>query len=281
MAGLGMIAALTHGGAMLPPGPPANAEPFDRLARRRQRERAVAGFANHDFLKQAIADDLADRVAGLDRRFARVLDLGSHAGSFGRFSNSDMVVALDTAPGFARAGAPLAVAADEDRLPFADASFDLIVSAASLHGVNDLPGALIQVRRALAPGGVFLAGLFGGTSLNLLRRDLLEAEDGLTGRAAARVSPMVDSEAAAGLLQRAGFVDPVAEVDNVTVRYGDLFALLRDLRGMGEGNILSSRVPLRRDVLMEAARRFAARADADGRVTVTLQILYLTGWSRA
>lgn len=253
----------------------AVAEPFDRAARRRQRARAAAGFAAHDFLKAAMVDDLSARIAAFERRFATVLDLGSHSGAFGRAG--DLVVALDAGLAFARAAAGPAVVADEDRLPFGDASFDLIVSAASLHGVNDLPGALIQARRALRPGGVFLAALFGGTSLAELRRDLLDAEAGLTGRAAARVSPMVDAVAAPGLLQRAGFADPVAEVDTLTVRYPDLFALLRDLRGMGEGNILRDRVPLRRDVLGDAAARFAGRADADGKVPVTVQLLTLTG----
>lgn len=250
--------------------PPPNAEPFDRLARRRQRAR-VSGTA--DFLRAAIARELAERVAALDRRFGAVLDIG-RSGITG-----DHTVALDTSA--ARVRVNNAVAGDEDRLPFADGSFDLIASAAALHGVNDLPGALIQARRALKPGGAFVAGFFGGTSLRELRADLLAAESDLTGRAAARTLPMVDTDMAAGLLQRAGFTDPVAEVDTIAVRYDDLFALLRDLRAMGEGNILASRVPLRRDVLADAARRFAARADAAGRVAVTVQVIYLTGWARA
>jgi SAM-dependent methyltransferase len=245
------------------------AEPFDRAARRRQRGRATG---DADFLRVAIASELAERVAALDRRFAHVLDIGRTG-----ITGSELTVALEPAPRLAVG--PTAIVGDEDRLPFADSTFDLIVSAAALHGVNDLPGALIQARRALRPDGVFVAGFFGGTSLNELRADLLAAEVELTGRAAARILPMVDTDVAAGLLQRAGFADPVAEVDTIKVRYDDLFAVLRDLRAMGEGNVLQSRAPLRRDVLADAARRFAARAEA-GRVAVTVQVIYLTGWRR-
>lgn len=246
----------------------AAAEPFDRAARRRQRARAT-GTA--DFLRASIAAELADRVATPDRTFARVLDIGRTE------IRGDFTVALDPAP--ALAARPGGVAGDEDRLPFADASFDLIASAAALHGVNDLPGALIQMRRALRPDGLFVAGFFGGTSLSELRADLLAAESELTGRVAARIAPMVDTDMAAGLLQRAGFTDPVAEIDTIAIRYDDLFAVLRDLRAMGEGNILQSRVPLRRDVLADAARRFATRAVA-GRIGLTVQVIYLTGWLR-
>jgi len=249
------------------PGPPPIAEPFDRRARRRQRTRWTGAAA---FLHTAIAADLADRIAALDRDFAAVLDIGGT-----EVTGTALTVALEPSP--ARAiGMAVAVTGDEDRLPFADASFDLIASTAALHGVNDLPGALIQARRALRPGGLFVAGFFGGTTLTEVRADLLAAESELTGRAAARIAPMVDTDMAAGLLQRAGFADPVAEVDTIAVRYDDLFAVLRDLRAMGEGNILASRVPLRRDVLADAARRFADRAVA-GRIAVTVQVIYLTG----
>lgn len=252
------------------PAPEASVtEPFDRSARRRQRGRA-SGAA--DFLRAAISSELSERVAALDRRFAHVLDIGSTG-----ITGSELTVALDPAP--RRAAGPTSVVGDEDRLPFADSSFDLIVSAAALHGVNDLPGALIQARRALRQDGVFVAGFFGGTSLSELRSDLLAAEVELTGRAAARILPMVDTDMAAGLLQRAGFADPVAEVDTITVRYDDLFAVLRDLRAMGEGNILQSRSPLRRGVLADAAQRFATRASS-GRIAVTVQVIYLTGWRR-
>ena len=253
-----------------------DAEPFDRALRRRRRSRSAAGFAAHAFLKTAMAEDVADRLA--DRHFARLLDLGGHDGRLARMIAADLRVVLEPGAAFAAAAAPaLPVVGDEDRLPFADASFDAVVSAASLHSVNDLPGALILARRALAPGGWFVAAFAGGATFDSVRQALVEAEAALTGRAAPRLLPSVDPAAAPGLLQRAGFADPVSEVHRLTVRYPDLLALLGDVRGMGEGNILRRRAPLRRDVLAEAARRFAQDADADGRISLAVEVITLTG----
>jgi NADH dehydrogenase [ubiquinone] 1 alpha subcomplex assembly factor 5 len=252
-----------------------NAEPFDRAARRRQRQRAAAGFDAHAFLKDAMVEEIAQRAADTGRDFGRVLDLGCHDGRLGRRLGATALA--DAAEGFARAAG--GIVADEDRLPFADGSFDLIVSAGSLHGVNDLPGALVQIRRALAPGGLFLAALVAGESLYELRRAFLEAESRLRGGVSPRIMPMVDVAEGAGLLQRAGFTMPVADVDTVQVRYGGLLPALAELRGAGETNILSARSPLRRDVLAAAAENFQDGADGDGRVAVRIQILHLAGWA--
>ena len=251
----------------------ANAELFDRERRRALRARAAHGFADHAFLKAAMVEDIAARVEATGKPFGSVLDLGAHDGRLGARIGAEMTVSVDAAVAFA----PTLVA-DEDRLPFADDSFDLIVSAGSLHNVNDLPGALIQVRRALRSGGMFIAAFVAGETLLQLRHDLIEVEDAMTGRVAVRVAPMIDVQGAAGLLQRGGFVSPVAEIDTVTVRYRGLMALLADLRGMGEGNVLASRMALRRDVLAAAGARFAARADSDGKTPVPVQIITLTGW---
>ena len=253
------------------------AEPFDRRARRQRRARAAANFGEYAFLKCAVAAELTERVADLGSNFACGLDLGCHDARAGNFAA--WTVALDPALAFATAAGSPAVVADEDRLPFADASFDVVVSALALHGVNDLPGALIQLRRALKPGGVFIAALFGGVSLGELRRDLIEAENALTGRVAARVAPMVDVQAAAGLLQRAGFVMPVVDVATLTLRYASAAKALADLHGMGEGNILIQREPLRRAVLAGVVERFEARAGDDGRTVVEVEVLTLTGWA--
>ena len=250
------------------------AEPFDRRARRLQRARAAPRFAEHAFLKRAVADDLAARLSALGRSFACGLDLGCHDARVA--TGAEWSVAVDAAAAFARMAGPPALVADEDRLPFRDGVFDVAVSALALHGVNDLPGALIQVRRALVPGGVFVGALFGGVSLGELRRDLIDAETALTGRIGYRVAPMVDVQAAAGLLQRAGFVDPVADVATVTVRYASAARALADLHGMAEGNILHGRAPLRRAVLAAASRAFEARA-VGGRTTVEIEIVTLTG----
>lgn len=252
-----------------------SAEPFDRAARRVQRDRAAAGFAAHAFLKDAMADEIVARAADTGQRFERVLDLGAHDGRLGQRLGA--MAFADAGEAFARAAG--GVVADEDRLPFADASFDLVVSAGSLHGVNDLPGALVQIRRALRPGGLFLAGLVAGETLVEVRRALLEAESALRGGVSPRTMPMVDVAEAAGLLQRAGFTMPVADVDSVQVRYAGLLPALAELRGAGEANILSARRPLRRDVLMAAAERFQQDAGADGRVAVRVQLLYLAGWA--
>ena len=214
------------------PSPPG-ADPFDRTARRAQRRRAIPGA---DFLARELAAELAARVAVAGPSFAIVADIGG-SGVVGDVQT----VRIDVA-----ATGGVGLIADEDRLPLADGSVDLV------------------------------AALVGGTTLAEVRADLLAAEVAVTGRAAARVLPMVDPAAAPGLLQRAGFADPVVEVDTLTLRYDDLGGVLRDLRAAGAGNILRGREPLRRDVLTDAAARFAARA-VGGRVAVTVQVIYLTG----
>ncbi len=250
---------------------------FDRRARRRARSRAAPHYDAHGFLKQAMADEILARLATIAPHFEHALDLGSHDARLAARLPADMVVTADPAPAFLRP--PLAVVCDEDLLPFAEASFDLVVSAASLGGVDDLPGALVQIRRLLKPGGHFLAAFPGGESLKELRLALLGAEVDATGGVSARIAPTVSIEQAPGLLQRAGFASPVADVETVQVRYADLHALLRDIRGAGESNYLAARPrkPLPRALLADAAARFAAMADPDGRIGVTVQILHLAG----
>ena len=238
------------------------ADPFDRALRRRRHARAAARFADADFLHAAMAADVRERAGEGDA--GDVLDLGGP---------------LPVWPGATRVAlaAPASVVADEDRLPFADASFDLVVSVAGLASVGDLPGALIQARRVLRPGGRFVAAFAGGMTLADVRADFIGAESDITGGAAARTHPMVDASAAAGLLQRAGFADPVAVVERLIVRYPSLSALFADLTAMGARSVLTSRSTLRRDVLAAAAARFAARADPDGKTSVMVDVLYLAG----
>ena len=180
-----------------------------------------------------------------------------------------------------RAGGP-ALVADEEALPFADASLDLVLSVLSLHWVNDLPGALVQIRRALKPDGLFLAAMLGGETLGELRQSLIAAEVAVAGGAGPRVSPFVEIRDAGGLLQRAGFALPVVDADTLTFSYRDAFALMHELRGLGESNAVAARAkrPTRRQTLLEAARLYWKRfGDADGRVPATFQVLYLTGWA--
>ena len=250
---------------------------FDSRARARLRARAVAHYGDFAFLKEAMAEEIAARIATLERHFALALDLGSHDGRLAARLPADHVVRTDLVSAFAPA--PLGVLCHEDRLPFADASFDLIVSAASLGGVDDLPRALVDIRRALKPGGYFFAAFIGGESLPEYRMALLGAESDVRGGVSARIAPTVSAEHAPALLQRAGFVDPVADLETHRVRYDDIHALWRDLRGSGEGNYLAARprTPMPRALVREAAARFAAHADADGRVAVQVQILHLAG----
>jgi SAM-dependent methyltransferase len=259
---------------------------FDRALLRRRRARAAAGWAGHDFLKQRIAQALSERLEDVRRPFVRLLDLGSHGGEMvealsGR-AGSELTVSADLAPRFLARQAGLRVAADEEALPFAPASFDLITSALALHWVNDLPGALLQIRQALRPDGLFLAAMFGGETLTELRHSLLQAESEIEGGASPRVSPFADLRDAAGLLQRAGFALPVADIERLTVSYADAFALMRELRGMGEANVLQARrrQPLRRTTLLRAAEIYRQRfAGEDGRIGASFQVVYLHGWA--
>lgn len=261
--------------------------PFDRAAVRRHRDRAAPLLAGHDFLLREVGMRLGERIGDIRRTFTRALDLGAHDGSMADHlgaAGAELVVQCDFSEHMVRANRrPTArLVADEEYLPFAPSSFDLAVSNLSLHWVNDLPGALAQVRRALRPDGFFLASLLGGDSLFELRRCLMDAELRIEGGVSPRVSPMADVRDAGNLLTRAGFALPVADSDTITVSYANAFDLMKELRGMGESNAVAERRKgfTRRQTLLEAASMYAKEyADDDGRVTVTFQVLYLGGWA--
>ena len=257
---------------------------FDRALQRCRLSRALRHGAA-DFLLVRAVEDMESRLESTLRPFPRVLDLatpGQHVAA--------MIAGLPGERTITRA-APVAetenarwrtLLADEEALPFAPQSFDLVVSALALQWVNDLPGALIQVRRALAPDGLFLACMIGGQTLHELRAALAQAEEEVTGGASPRVAPFADLRDMGGLLQRAGFALPVTDIDAITVRYGSLFALLADLRAMGATNALTQRLkkPLRRSVLLRAAEIYAQHfSDADGRIRATFEIIWLSGWA--
>lgn len=260
---------------------------FDRRAWRLHRERA-ARRGCVAFLHAEVADRLLERLDDVGRQFRTVLDLGAYEGALTHAlvhrPGVERIVAAEPAPSFLRRSAGLRVAADPELPPFGERCFDLAVSALALHWVADLPGALIQLRRALKPDGLLLAALLGGATLAELRTALIEAELAEEGGASARVSPTADLADAAALLQRAGFALPVADADMITVTYPDLWALMHDLRGMGETNALSARrrTTLRRATLARAAAIYAERFGlADGRIPATFEIIYLTGWAPA
>ncbi|MGO4736039.1 methyltransferase domain-containing protein [Bosea sp. 2KB_26] len=251
---------------------------FDRDLVRRRQARAVAG-GYPDFLLARASEDLDERLAAVLRRFALAADLGTPlpvAAPVLRTKAEALWRMAETE------GARGDVVGDLERLPLAAASIDLAASLLALHGVNDLPGALIQIRRALRPDGLFIGCLLGGRTLQELREVLLAAEAETTGGVSPRVAPFADLRDMGSLLQRAGFALPVVDSELVTVRYRDLFGLLRDLRAMGWANALADRrkAPLRRDTLLRAAALYAERfADPDSRLRATFEIVWLSGWA--
>ncbi len=261
-------------------------EIFDRRVVRQRRDQKAAGYDGFDFLKAEVADRMADRLLDINRRFPAVLDLGSHTGALGRLlaarPDLETLVSADLSPRMVAHAAGLRVAADEEWLPFAEESFHLAVSALSLHWVNDLPGALVQINRSLKPDGLLLAAMLGGDTLAELRHAMMQAELATEPGVAPRVSPFADIRDAGGLLQRAGFALPVADVERITVDYADAFSLMRDLQGMAETNAVIERhkAPLKRRTLiatMEAYHDLYGRPD--GRIPATFDIVYLTGWA--
>ena len=232
------------------------------------------------------AEDLAERLQAVKRRFPAALDLGTPGDALrtvlGESGRVDRVVAAEPLAALRNTqGGPL-VAAGEEALPFAEASFDLVASALSLHWVNDLPGALLQIRRVLKPDGLFLAAMAGGETLTELRQSLAAAESEIEGGLSPRVAPFVEVRVMGTLLQRAGFALPVTDVDRLTVRYASLAGLFRDLRGMGATNALTDRrrKPLRRSTIARAAEVYAERfADADGRLRATFELLWISAWA--
>lgn len=259
---------------------------FDRAVLARRRTRAARQHDRADFLLREAAVGLAERIATVNRRFALAVDLGAAPGLTGQAlvasGKVDTVIASDSVPELVADLPEPRLACDEEALPFAEESLDLVVSALALQWVNDLPGCFVQVRRALKPDGLFLAAMLGGASLVELRLAMMDAEIEVTGGASPRVAPFVDVREAGALLQRAGFALPVVDADAVTVRYDGMLDLLRDLRRMGWGNALAarSRAPLRRAVLARAAALYAERhGDGDGRVRATFEIVHLSGWA--
>ena len=258
-------------------GPPVIFDPRRRAARL---ARAAGRFAGADFLHRRAAENAVQSLEATLREFPAAVDLSALPGPLSE--------ALARSDARARVGEPAALndpalAADPGAapLPVAEGSADLIVSLMTLHWANDLPGALTQIRRALKPDGLFLGTLLGAGTLKELRAVLTEAELRTRGGAGARVSPFADGFDGAGLLQRAGFALPVADVDRLIVRYRGLPALVRDLRAMGETNVLAGTIrPLNRAILALAADLYAERyGDADGRIPATFEIVNLAGWA--
>ncbi|TYO65147.1 methyltransferase domain-containing protein [Bradyrhizobium hipponense] len=243
---------------------------FDRaLLHARQRRAQAQGAAS--FLLDRVAEDMSERLAAVMREFGAAADL---------WTPGEGLAALRTElPSLQRIALD---AAGSEKLPFAADSLDLVVSALALQFVNDLPGVLAQIRRALKPDGLLLAAMIGGDSLTELRQAFAAAEAECEGGVSPRVAPFADLRDIGALLQRAGFALPVTDVDRVVVRYANVFALMQDIRRMGAANVLIERrrTPSRRATLLRLAEIYAERfADADGRIRATFDIIWLSGWA--
>jgi SAM-dependent methyltransferase len=243
------------------------------LALRRKRAAAMAGDGA-DFLLRRAAEDLAERLGPVLRPFPRMADVGTTGTQF-----RDVLQQVRPNSGLAPSRPVESISEVVDS---ALQHLDLIVSGLALQHANDLPGALIQIRRALAPDGLFIGCLLGGATLTELRQALTEAESETTGGVSPRVFPFADVRDMGGLLQRAGFALPVADSETITVRYADIFGLMADLRALGGTNVLMARSRrfTRRAVFVKAAEIYARRfSDPDGRIRATFEIVWLSGWA--
>jgi SAM-dependent methyltransferase len=251
---------------------PNDIQIFDRGLLKTKRARASKGFAEYDFLFKWVADNLRDRLEVIKRDHDVVVQLGGRGGSL---IDGAHICDLNDAYSPTLIG-------DSELLPFAPNSVDCIISALDLHSVNDLPGALLQIRKALKADGLFIAALFGGETLHELRASLSATEMELKGGLSPRVFPFADKQELGALLQRAGFALPVVDSEIVTVTYEHIFKLLTDLRGMGESNVIAARDKryVGKEFFMKAAQHYAEQyAESDGRIPASFEIIFLIGWA--
>lgn len=261
---------------------------FDRKLVREHRDRAARTWDDFDFLHKEVADRLCDRLDDVVRKFPLALDIGCHGGEVAQIMQGrDKIGTLlqcDISENMTKRAHnhnPHSLVADEEFLPFGAEKFDLITSNLSLHWVNDLPGALVQINRCLKPDGLFVGTMFGIESLRELRQSLSDAEMEVDGGLSPRISPFADVRDAGMLLQRAGFTLPVVDADAITVSYENPLKLMKDLKGMGENNKVLERrkTATKRSMLFRAAQRYMEEfRDADGRIPATFQVMYLTAW---
>lgn len=263
---------------------------FEREHVRQHRTRAAANLDEHDFLFAEVADRLTERLDDVKRTFPLALDIGCHGGEvaktldtpLGKRGGIETLLQCDPSPAMAKKAGGISFAADEEFLPVKHHAVDLILSNLSLHWANDLPGALVQIRQALKPDGLFLAAALGESTLYELRESLMAAEMEIEMGMSPRVSPLATVQDLGNLLQRAGFALPVVDSDTITVSYPDMFKLMKDLRGMGENGAVSGRRKqfTRRDTIMRAAEYYVEKFGTDdGRIPATFDIIFLTAWA--
>lgn len=259
---------------------------FDRALLAHRRTRVASTVGEHDFLLRHVSEDIADRLSLIQRQFPVGLNLGAHTGVLSRrlreLGKTGLLIDADpNAAMLAQCDGPR-LAADEEFLPFGPATLDLVVSGLALQFVNDLPGVLVQIRQALKGDGLFIAALLGAGSLAELREAFLIAETEIYGGATPRVAPFADVRTLGGLLQRAGFALPVADVDSLRVTYAHPLALMAELKAMGASNVLveRSRRAMTRRLLARAAEVYAEKfGTPDGRIPATFEIVTLTAWA--
>ncbi|MDB2415141.1 methyltransferase domain-containing protein [Rickettsiales bacterium] len=256
---------------------------FNRRLVKMHRNRAAKNFEANDFLYKEVVDRLLDRLNDMDRKFDRVLDIGCHTGYFGQNIKGDnkfgTLIQMDLSQNMAVKAGGNSVVADEENLPFAPNSFDLIVSNLVLHWVNDLPGTFMQIRKMLKPDGVFIANIFGENNLEELRIALIKAEEANNKNIAARISPSIDIKTLGGLLQRTGFDLPVSDCETIAVEYSSAIDLLKDIKNMGQSNALARGCNyLSKDVIEDIDRHYCNKSDKDvGKIIANFDILTITG----
>ena len=241
---------------------------FDRELLQKRRKRASHNFAEYEFLHQRAAAVLEDRLLDVTRDFDQGLAIGAALSDLPKIATLEHTQDNVTGP--------------EERFAYAENSLDVIVSNLMLHTINDLPGALVQMRSALRPDGLFVAAMFGGETLYELREVMAHTELSLRGGQSPRISPFADKQQMGSLMQRAGFALPVVDSDIFTVTYSALTKLLHDLRGMGESNIIAARDKryVGRDFFPAVERAYQeSYAEVDGRLPASFEIIYLTGWA--
>lgn len=255
---------------------------FNRRLIKLRRERNFENFKSHDFLSKEISERLLDNLKDIKRSFKTVLSMNIHDQVIGDHLQSDEIHYQDISNAMLKSKPGMRIQADEEYLPYKNQSLDLALSCLNLHWVNDLPGTLIQILRCLKPDGLFLAAIFGGETLTELRQSMLKADMDHRGGISPHVSPFIDVRDAGGLMQRAGFALPVVSQERISVTYSDAFALMKELKGMGENNALNKRFKglSSQQLMIKVAEHYHQNfANEQGRITATFDIIYLQGWA--
>ena len=256
---------------------------FNRNTLKQRRQQAAATISEHDFIIDLAADYIVERLGDIGKHYDTALDLGCHTGMLGeKLMQGGLVhnlISCDISEKMVAQAGGIKLVADEECLPFAEKTLDLVVSSMSMHWVNDLPGSLLQIRKCLKDGGAFIASMPGLNTLKELRHCLMEAEIEITGGTAPHVSPFADVKTLGHLLGRAGFHRPVADSETVHISYTNMRSLLVELKNMGERNTLIKRGNyLRRDVLELAAQKYHdLYDDGNGGIVATAEIITITG----